>query len=78
MKRRLLTVLPLAGLLPALAPAAVSPAVLPLWPEGVPTAMRPDAPATRGDLGPERVDANGAVNNVQVPTLTVVPPARSD
>lgn len=73
--RRLMTLLPLAGLLPALAPAATAPAVLPLWPEGVPAAVRPDAPAARGDLGPERVDANGAVSHVQVPTLTVVPPA---
>ena len=80
-QRRLLTVLPLlpllplAGLLPALAPAATMPAVLPLWPEGVPAATRPDAPAARGDLGAERVDANGAIGNVSVPTLTVVPPA---
>lgn len=73
--RRLMTLLPLAGLLPALAPAATAPAVLPLWPEGVPAAVRPDAPAARGDLGPERVDANGAVSHVQAPTLTVVPPA---
>lgn len=73
--RRLMTLLPLAGLLPAPAPAAIAPAVLTLWPEGVPAAVRPDAPAARGDLGPERVDANGAVGNVSVPTLTVVPPA---
>lgn len=73
--RRLMTLLPLAGLLPALAPAAAAPAVLPLWPEGVPAAVRPDAPAVRGDLGPERVDANGAISNVSAPTLTVVPPA---
>jgi acetyl esterase/lipase len=73
--RRMMTLLPLAGLLPALAPATVAPAVLPLWPEGVAAAVRPDAPAARGDLGPERVDANGAISNVSVPTLTVVPPA---
>ncbi len=74
--RRLMTLLPLAGLLPAVALAATAaPAVLPLWPEGVPDRMRPDAPATRGDLGPERVDANGAIANVSLPTLTVVPPA---
>jgi acetyl esterase/lipase len=41
----------------------------------VPAAVRPDAPAARGDLGPERVDAHGAVSQVSVPTLTVVPPA---
>ena len=73
--RRLMTLLPLAGLLPALAPATIAPTVLPLWPEGVPAAVRPDAPASRGDFGPERVDANGAISNVSVPTLTVVPPA---
>ncbi|RZI99298.1 MAG: alpha/beta hydrolase, partial [Rubrivivax sp.] len=73
--RRLMTLLPLAGLLPALSPAVEAPAVLPLWPEGVPAAERPDAPAARGDLGPERVDTNGAIANVSQPTLTVVPPA---
>ena len=73
--RRMMTLLPLAGLLPALAPAAVAPAVLPLWPEGVPAATRPDAPAARGDLGAERGDASGSIANVSQPTLTVVPPA---
>ncbi len=73
--RRMMTLLPLAGLLPALAPAAVAPAVLPLWPEGVPAAARPDAPAARGDLGAERGDASGSIANVSQPTLTVVPPA---
>ncbi|MEO6280346.1 alpha/beta hydrolase [Roseateles sp.] len=70
-----MSLLPLAGLLPALAPAAIAPAVLPLWPEGVPASVRADVPAARGDLGPERVDANGAIANVSLPTLTVVPPA---
>ncbi|HEY1128097.1 MAG TPA: alpha/beta hydrolase [Roseateles sp.] len=73
--RRLLTLLPLAGMLPALAPGAAAPLVLPLWPEGVPAARRADAPAARGDLGPERVEASGSISNVSVPTLTVVPPA---
>jgi acetyl esterase/lipase len=73
--RRMMTLLPLAGLLPALAPAAVAPAVLPLWPEGVPAATRPDAPAARGDLGAERGDASSSIANVSQPTLTVVPPA---
>jgi acetyl esterase/lipase len=73
--RRMMTLLPLAGLVPALAPAAVAPAVLPLWPEGVPAAARPDAPAARGDLGAERGDASGSIANVSQPTLTVVPPA---
>ncbi|MFG6486748.1 alpha/beta hydrolase [Roseateles sp. BYS78W] len=70
-----MTLLPLAGLLPALASAALAPAVLPLWPEGVPAARRPDAPAARGDLGPERVEPDGRIANVSQPTLTVVPPA---
>ncbi|MBV8034521.1 alpha/beta hydrolase [Roseateles sp.] len=73
--RRLLTLLPLAGPLPALALEAATPTLLPLWPEGVPPARRADAPAARGDLGPERVDASGSIGNVSVPTLTVVPPA---
>lgn len=71
MKRRLLL---LSTLLPPLSFAA-APAVLPLWPEGVPAAVRADAPAARGDLGPERVDANGSISNVSQPTLTVVAPA---
>ncbi|MGQ3051857.1 MAG: alpha/beta hydrolase [Roseateles sp.] len=74
-KRRLLTLSPLLALLPTLAPAATLPNVLPLWPEGVPAATRADAPATRGDVGAERLDANGAIANVSVPTLTVVLPA---
>jgi acetyl esterase/lipase len=76
MKRRLLNLLALATpLLPMLASAATLPSVLPLWPEGVPAAQRADAPAARGDLGAERVDANGGIANVSVPTLTVVSPA---
>ncbi|MFG6431869.1 alpha/beta hydrolase [Roseateles sp. LYH14W] len=76
MKRRLLNLLALSTpLLPMLASAATLPSVLPLWPEGVPAAQRADAPAARGDLGAERVDANGGIANVSVPTLTVVPPA---
>ncbi|KQV96219.1 alpha/beta hydrolase [Pelomonas sp. Root1237] len=75
MQRRPLILSPLLTLLPPLSKAAPAPNVLPLWPEGVPAAMRADAPATRGDLGPERVDANGSIANVSVPTLTVVPPA---
>ncbi len=70
MKRRLLL---LSTLLPALA-SAEPPAVLPLWPEGVPPARRADAQAARGDLGPER-DDGGRIANVSVPTLTVVRPA---
>ncbi len=73
--RRWLTLLPLAGLLLALARSAAELAVLPLWPEGVPAARRADAPAARGDLGPERVAASGGISHISVPTLTVVPPA---
>ena len=40
--------------------AFAPPAVLTLWPEGVPAAVRPDAPAARGDLGAEREVANGS------------------
>jgi len=75
MKRRLLTLMPLVGLLPRFAAAATSPTVLPLWPEGVPAAVRADAPAARGEIGPERVEAGGRIANVSQPTLTVVPPA---
>ena len=75
MQRRPLILSPWLTLLPPLGRAAATPTVLPLWPEGVPAAVRADAPAARGDLGAERVDANGAIANVSVPTLTVVPPA---
>lgn len=71
MKRRLLLLS--STLLPMLTLAA-PPTVLPLWPEGVPAAVRADAPAARGDIGPER-EAGGSISNVSQPTLTVVPPA---
>jgi acetyl esterase/lipase len=48
--------------------------VIPLWPEGVPAAVRPDAPAARGPIGDEKVD-DGRIANISVPTLTVYPPA---
>jgi len=70
MKRRLLLS---SALLPMFAFAA-TPAVLPLWPEGVPAARRADAPAARGVLGAERAE-RGGIANVSQPTLTVVPPA---
>ena len=76
--RRLFTLMPLPALLPGLwaRPAsAAPPTVLPLWPEGVPAAVRPDAPAARGPLAPEAIDAGGGIRHVAVPTLTVVPPA---
>ncbi|HEY0953300.1 MAG TPA: alpha/beta hydrolase [Roseateles sp.] len=69
-----MTLLPLAGLLPALTLAGTAPTVLPLWPEGVPAARRADAPAARGDIGAER-EERGGIANVSQPTLTVVPPA---
>lgn len=76
MKRRQLNLLALSTpLLLTLAPAATAQTVLPLWPEGVPAAVRADAPAARGDLGAERVDANGGIANVSVPMLTIVLPA---
>jgi acetyl esterase/lipase len=40
----------------------------------VPPAQRADAPAARGELGPERNDG-GRISRVSLPTLTVVPPA---
>jgi acetyl esterase/lipase len=49
--------------------------VIPLWPEGVPAAVRPDAPAATGPLGPEKLEEGGRIANVSVPTLTVYWPA---
>ena len=62
----------LASALPAVATTAGAgpapgPAVLPLWPEGVPDA--------RPALGPNRVDADGRTTNITEPTLTVYQPA---
>lgn len=74
MKRRLLLLTALLPMLTLAATPAPGPAVLTLWPEGVPAAVRADAPAARGDLGPER-EAGGSLSNVSQPTLTVVPPA---
>ncbi|MBP6507515.1 MAG: alpha/beta hydrolase [Opitutaceae bacterium] len=56
------------------AAASPAPALITLWPEGVPAAVRPDAPAARGPLGDER-NADGHIANVSVPTLTVYTPA---
>ncbi len=53
--------------------AANAPLVIPLWPEGVPPAVRTDVPAAKGPVGPEQVDENGRVTHVSEPTLTVVP-----
>lgn len=58
-----------AGLLATALPPAfgAGPAVIPLWPEGVPDA--------RPDLGPNRVDEDGRTTNITEPTLTVYPAA---
>jgi len=68
--------LPAVLLLPLLATAALATeVVIPLWPEGVPAAVRPDAPAALGPIGPEKVDAGGWVTKISTPTLTVFPAA---
>lgn len=48
---------------------------IPLWPEGVPPAVRPDAPAAKGALPPEKVDDRGWVTHIAEPRLTLVPAA---
>ena len=48
--------------------------VIPLWPEGVPAAVRPDAPASKGPIGDEKTE-EGRITRVSVPTLTVYSPA---
>ena len=54
--------------------ATADPLVIPLWPEGVPPAVRPDAPAAQGPIGEEK-NTDGRHANVSVPTLTVYAPA---
>ncbi len=49
--------------------------VIPLWPEGVPAAVRADSPAALGPLGPEKLEAGGRLSNISEPTLTVYYPA---
>jgi acetyl esterase/lipase len=49
--------------------------VIPLWPEGVPPAVRVDAPAAKGPIGDEKTAAGDRTSNVSVPTLTVYYPA---
>lgn len=49
--------------------------VIPLWPEGVPAAVRPDAPAAKGPLGPEKLEEGGRLANISEPTLTIYWPA---
>lgn len=48
--------------------------VIPLWPEGVPAAVRADAPAAKGPVGDEK-NENGRISRISVPTLTVYAPA---
>jgi len=48
--------------------------VIPLWPEGVPAAVRADAPAAKGPIGDEK-NVDGHQSNISVPTLTVYAPA---
>ncbi|RXK54566.1 alpha/beta hydrolase [Oleiharenicola lentus] len=63
-------------LLASVADAAFSDhPVIPLWPEGVPAAVRPDAPAALGPLGPEKLEEGGRLSNISEPTLTVYWPA---
>lgn len=64
----LLLFLSLAAHAPAQSP------VIPLWPEGVPPAVRADAPAAQGPIGPEK-DNGGWITKISEPTLTVYPAA---
>ncbi|HWA24168.1 MAG TPA: alpha/beta hydrolase [Lacunisphaera sp.] len=50
--------------------------VIPLWPEGVPTAMRADAPAAKGPIPAEQSDPEGRIAHISVPRLTVFPAAQ--
>lgn len=62
-------------LVPAAQAAFTDHPVIPLWPEGMPAAVRPDAPAATGPLGPEKLEEGGRIANVSSPTLTVYWPA---
>jgi acetyl esterase/lipase len=55
--------------------AAAEPAVIPLWPEGVPAPVRPDVPAAKGPIAPEHVDGGGWVTHISEPRLMVILPA---
>ena len=48
--------------------------VIPLWPEGVPAAVRADAPAAKGPIGEEK-NEDGRISHISIPTLTVYAPA---
>ena len=54
--------------------AAAENVVIPLWPEGVPVAPRPEALKGKPDLGDEVHDA-GRISRVSVPTMTIFGPA---
>jgi acetyl esterase/lipase len=65
----------MSSLLATAASAAFSDhPVIPLWLEGVPAAVRTDAPAAKGPLGEEKF-TNGGITNVSEPTLTIYYPA---
>lgn len=71
-----LPLLLMSSLLLATADAAFTDhPVIPLWPEGVPAAVRPDAPASLGPVGPEKLEEGGRLANISEPTLTVYWPA---
>lgn len=55
--------------------SAAEELTIPLWPEGVPPAVRADAPAARGPLPPETVDEAGRVASISQPRLTMFPAA---
>lgn len=69
--KRLAALLVLA--FPILAPA--NEIVIPLWPEGVPPAIRPDVPASSANMPAEASDDGGRVSHISQPRLEVVPPA---
>lgn len=61
-------------LVSAASAAFIDHPVIPIWPEGVPPAVRADAPAAKGPIGPE-VFSEGRTSNISVPTLTYFAPA---
>ncbi len=66
--------LTLMFILTAASAACADNLIIPLWPEGVPAAVRADAPAAKGPLGEEKIE-DGRIANISEPTLTVYPPA---
>lgn len=55
------------------ASALAEDTVIPLWPEGLPAAMRADAPAAKGPIPAEQKDARGWITHISSPRLTLVP-----